>query len=78
MKEKILMRRETMKSYFGEMEDVQSDQQLGKPLPQLQKPCEENAKVISLPKPEQMQNTDLTSAIQNRRSIGNSKKSSLL
>jgi SagB-type dehydrogenase family enzyme len=79
MKDIILKRREVMKSHFGEMDDIVSDQELGKPLPLLEKPCSENATIIDLPKTDNLfqGKTDLTTAFQNRQSHRKFKNTSL-
>lgn len=45
----VKQQREWMKAHFDKMENVQSDQQLQKPQPPLQKPYNENDEVIDLP-----------------------------
>ncbi|MCM1989032.1 SagB/ThcOx family dehydrogenase [Oceanirhabdus seepicola] len=45
----VKQQREWMKAHFDKMDNVQSDQQLQKPQPPLQKPYNENNEVIDLP-----------------------------
>jgi SagB-type dehydrogenase family enzyme len=79
MKENIHKKRDVMKSYFDEAEEIKSDQQLGKPFPLLEKPCPENAKIIELPKPGTfvIEKIDLSKAIFARRSHRKFKKEPL-
>jgi SagB-type dehydrogenase family enzyme len=62
--------RDSMKSLFGLLRDVRSDQELGKPAPALQKTPEPGREIIDLPEPNSsvVRQADIHSCITNRRS----------
>ena len=69
-KNQIEVQRNWMKSIFAEMEDVHSDQRLGKAKPNLEKPLPEDAQLIPLVPLKEFKGfeQDLVSAIKKRRS----------
>lgn len=62
--------RETLKSLYGLVEHIQSDQDAGVPAPPLQKPPVPGQEIIDLPRPDRsvLRKTDIHECIVNRRS----------